>query len=149
MNPLFALLVLQTPFVAKDAGLTWNFPGTIKAAAGRYDLIGKNLRGEVHWFVAKSGRFEAEALYKSDTQRTKESDQTKSFSHQRSDVTFAGGPAIRSDQLYLWNDAAVSSRCIYASQGNRAWVIRLWWPRAEEKTSAVADAVLKSFRRFP
>ena len=140
-----ALLVL-TPFVAKDAGLRWNFDGTSTPAvgsSGRYDLVGKSLRGEIAWFLAPKRRFDVEALYKSDTQRTKEADEAKGFTHVRMKATLAGISAIRSDQWYEWSGAKVASRCLYAAQGDRAWVVRLWWSPLSNGDRA-ADAFLKS-----
>jgi len=145
MSPLLALLVLQAP-LTKEVGLTWSFPGTVKWSKGRYELVGKEIRGEVVWFTAPNGRFEAEALYKSDTQRTKEADETREFSHVRTSTTFAGLPAIASDQRYMWKGAMVASRCVYAVQGNRAWVVRLWWPRTRLGGGKAAEAFLQSCR---
>lgn len=147
MSPVLAVLLLQTPL--KEVGLTWRFSGTAKWSKGRYDLVGKDLRGEVYWFTAPKGHFDAEALYKSDTQRTKEADSAKEFSHLKMPTVFAGIPAIASDQRYLWNGSPVTSRCVYAAQGNRAWVVRLWWPRTNLNGGKAADAFLKSCVRTP
>lgn len=146
MSP-FVILALA-PFIATDANLSWSFEGKTLKKAGRYDLVGKDLRGEVHWFLAEKGHYDAQVLYKSDTLRTKEADATKSFSHEAAAGAFAGMPAIVSDQRYLWQDAMVRSRCIYCAQGNRAWVVRLWWPRGSTAGEDAATSFLKSFRRL-
>ena len=144
MIPL-ALFVLA-PFVAKDAGLSWTFGGEVRSSKGGYDLVGKEFRGEVAFYVAPKGGYDAERLYRSDTQRTKEADAAKGFAHVRTATTFAGMPAIRSDQRYLWNGVAVASRCLYCAQGNRAWIVRLWWPPASDGEKA-AEAFLEGVRR--
>lgn len=143
MSPLLLL------FVAKDARLSWEFDGTSTKAAGKYELVGRSLRGEVAWFAAPKGRYDAQALYKSDTERTKEADATTAFSHLESPTTLAAMPALQSDQTYLWDGAAVASRCVYCAKGNRAWVVRLWWPRGSSAGKAAAITTLKSFKRLP
>lgn len=143
MSPVLALL-----FLAKDAGLSWEFDGHTTKAAGRYELVGKGFRGEVYWFATPKGRFDAESLYNGDTGRTKEADRTKAFTHERLPLVFAGMPAILSEQRYRWDDALVTSRCVYCAQGSRAWVVRLWWPRASVAGDAAAWALLKSFKRL-
>ena len=140
----FALLVLA-PFVAKDAGLLWNFDGEVRPKKGGYDLIGKDLRGEIAFYVTPKGSFDAEKLYRSDTQRTKEADAAKGFTHVKKAVVFAGMPAISGDQRYLWNDVPVASRCVYCVKENRAWVVRLWWsPSSGGERST--EAFLKSVK---
>ena len=141
----FALLLLA-PFVAKDAGLAWDFDGDVRPKKGGYDLVGKELRGEVVFYVAAKGSFNAEKLYRSDTQRTKEADAAKGFTHVRKKTTLAGMPAIVSDQRYRWNDVPVASRCVYCAKGDRAWVVRLWWPPASGGEKA-AGTFLKGVRR--
>ena len=145
MIPLALLAV--APFVAKDAGLAWNFEGDVTPRKGGYDLKGKDLRGEVAFYVAPNGRYDAEALYRSDTQRTKEADAAKRFTHVRKATTFAGMPAILSDQRYLWNEVPVASRCVYCAAGDRAWAVRLWWPPASGGEKE-AEAFLRGVRRL-
>lgn len=145
MIPL-ALLALD-PFFARDAGLSWRFEGTVEPRAGGYDLVGKDLRGEVAFYRTASGRFDAEELYRRDTQRTKEADAAKAFAHVRAATTLAEMPAIASEQRYFWNGVAVASRCVYCAQGDRAWVVRLWWPPASKGAKA-AEAFLRSARRL-
>lgn len=150
MIPLFPLLATPAVTVARDAGLSWSFDGTVRKAAGRYDLVGKDLRGEIAWFVASKGHFDAETLYASDTRRTKEADAAKGFRHTRKDDLLAGTLAIRSDQNYLWNGAAVASRCLYGAKGSRAWIVRLWWPATPPLANAAglkaADAFLATVK---
>jgi hypothetical protein len=148
MIPSAVLAVLQTPFVAKDAGLTWRFPGTVKTSKGKYDLKGKELQGEVYWFVTPKGKYDAEKLYKSDTFRTKEADATKGFTHVRSATMFAGIPAIQSDQHYTWSGAPVVSRCVYAAEKNRAWVVRLWWSPQSKTAPVEATLFISSVRKL-
>ena len=144
MSPL--LLLALMPTVAKDAGLSWDFDGTVRKAAGRYDLVGKDLRGEVDWFFAPKGRFDAQKLYESDTWRTKEADEAKGFRHVRKDDSLAGMTAIRSDQTYAWNGVAIVSRCLYAAKGERAWAVRLWWPATRPEAVQKANAFLATFK---
>ncbi len=148
-------LILVAPSVtsAKDAGLAWAFDGAVQKAVGRYVLVGKPLRGEISWFVAPKGRFDAETLYASDTQKTKDADAVKGFRHTRKDDVLAGMLAIRSDQTYLWDGVAVASRCLYCAKGSRAWVVRLWWPADSSIAQAAglktADSFLKSIKPLP
>lgn len=141
-------LLLLAPFVAREAGLSWDFGVKTTKSGGHYEVVGKAFRGEVFWFVAPKGRYDAEPLYQRDTERTKEADQTKAFAHERSTATLAGMPAIGSDQTYLWDGERVASRCVYCAQGARAWVVRLWWPRDRASGSSEADRFLKSLRRL-
>ncbi|GEM_PF-4619945 len=145
MIPLAVLALM--PFAAKDIGLMWDFPGTVRPGAGKVDLFGKDLRGEVHWFVSPKRRVGVEALAKDDTQRTKEADPAKGFTHVQAPTRFAGLPAIVSDQRYLWAGVPVASRCVYCVEGNRGWVVRLWWPRGSATAPATATAFLKTFKR--
>lgn len=138
-------MMLLASYVATDAGMSWSFAGTSTKKGGRYELVGKELRGEVAFFVAPKGGFDAEKLYRSDTQRTKEADASKGFTHVVKKGILAGMPAILSDQRYLWDGAAVASRCVYATKGNRAWVVRLWWPPKSTGAKA-SEELLKSFR---
>lgn len=147
MIPFAALLAAPLPTVAKEAGLAWSFDGTVRPGVGRYELVGKELRGEVAWFVTAKGRFDAEAMYAKDTQRTKEADAAKGFRHTRKDDLFAGMPAIRSDQTYLWDGASVVSRCVYCAKGNRAWVVRLWWPATPLTAQTAGSRAAESFLR--
>ncbi|RYG21359.1 hypothetical protein EON82_18975 [bacterium] len=148
MIPFAVLAVLQTRFEAKEAGLSWRFPGTVKPLKGRYELVSNELRGEVHWFEAPKGKYEPEKLYKSDTLRTKEADATKGFSHVRTMTVFAGVKAIRSDQRYTWNGAPVVSRCVYAADRDRAWVVRLWWSPRSKFAPTLAGVFLESFQKI-
>ena len=90
MIPL-ALLALA-PYAAADAGLAWSFDGTVRKGAGRYDLAGKVLHGDVAWFVAPKGGFSAQALYESDIAKTKDALAAKGFAQTRKDVLLAGRP---------------------------------------------------------
>lgn len=150
MNAFLALLALQTPFVAKEAGLSWRFSGKATWTSGHYDLVSKEFRGEVFCFTAPKGHYDAETLFQSDTKRTENDVAARDFSQVKLSTQFAGMPALLSDQRYSWNGALVASRCIYAAQGNKAWIVRLWWPRASSATGdAAAEAFLKSCHRMP
>ncbi len=149
MNALLALIALQTSSAAKEIGLIWDFPGKAIWADGHYNLVGKRFRGEVYCFTTTNGHFSAEALFQSDTKKTKEAEATKEFSQVKLLTTFAGMPALLTDQRYLWNGAQVASRCVYAAQSKKAWVVRLWWPRVNSAGGAMAEAFLKSCRRTP
>ncbi len=140
--------MILVSFVAQDAGLSWEFDGATAKKGARYELVGKAIRGEVVWYKALKGRYDVEALYKRDTERTKEADAAKSFAHVRGAATFAGMAAIQSDQTYVWNGVSVTSRCFYCAEGARAWVVRFWWPRGMVEGSAAADAAVKGFRRL-
>jgi len=149
MSLILVLLALQTA-AAKNVGLAWDFPGKATWKDGHYRLSGKNLNGEVFSFTTSNGHFDAEALFQSDVKRTKDDVATKEFSQIKLSTQFAGMPALLSDQRYQWNGASVASRCVYAAQGKKAWVVRLWWPRDNAATgSAAAEAFLKSCRRTP
>jgi hypothetical protein len=148
MIPFAVLAVLQTRFEAKEAGLSWRFPGTVNPAKGRYELVSSELRGEVHWFVASKGRYDAEKLYGSDTLRTKQAGATKGFTHVRKPTVFAGLKAIQSDQRYAWNGSPIVSRCVYAADKNRAWVVRLWWSPTSKFAPTLAGVFLESFQKI-
>jgi hypothetical protein len=150
MTAILALLPLQTSFVAKEAGLAWSFAGKAIWRSGHYDLVGKELRGEVYCFTAPNGHFDSEALYQSDVKRTKDDVSTTKFNQYKLTTDFTGIPAILSEQQYLWVGASVASRCVYAAQGKKAWVVRLWWPDHTYSVGvATAEAFLKSCRRTP
>lgn len=141
------------PVPWKVAGVTFEYDGHTlqtsgKASDATLNLGGGSVDGEIRFFATPKGRYDAEALYKSDTQRTKEADEAKGFSHVRSATRFAGLNAVESQQRYTWKGVPVASTCVYAVDKGRAWIVRLWWTPGKMGAQDAADHLIKSFKRL-